>query len=138
MIKGTGADNDAYFNIGYANGLQHVSKGNISYVLVHQHTGNSSTGGGCYTVASTQSFYSTGRFTGERAYTRDGKDYYYYICNRFGEKYAGLGTAGDSHWEYKTVYGLGCGYEEGDIVRTTTDYSSIQPNEKITKVVIDY
>lgn len=49
LITGTGADNDAYYNQGYADGTKNALNGiGIAYTY-HKHTGNSA-GGGCYTA----------------------------------------------------------------------------------------
>lgn len=51
LILGTGANNKAYYEMGYTDGFHKVMDGvNISYVY-HEHTGDADSGGGCYTKA---------------------------------------------------------------------------------------
>lgn len=66
LIIGNGADNQAFYNQGYSDGLNKALNGaRISYVY-HQHTGNSTSGGGCYTVYRTSPgvSYNCGRVVG--------------------------------------------------------------------------
>lgn len=131
------------YNKGYLDGLQHASKGTVVYTLVHQHTGSESAGGGCYTTAHTSytSCHLTGRMTGSsnESSSPTGK-MYYFECSA-GHTWGGwyTGDANSEHAKgYSTTYSLSCGKNDGDFIRTTTDYSSIQANEKISKVEIQY
>lgn len=62
LILGTGAENKAYYDMGYTDGLNKAMDGvHISYVY-HKHSGNESSGGGCYTPRYIR--YSIGAYAG--------------------------------------------------------------------------
>lgn len=135
-ITGNGADNDAAYAKGYTDGLSHVSKGTITYTLVHQHTGNSSSGGGCYTNSHTEA----------RSYTYTTQEWGWIPVAPGSPEDGGNSDGWGEGWKtvthtgtnYVTVYDLGCGHQPGDFMRTTTDYSSIQANERVSKAEITY
>ena len=126
LIKGNGQDNTTLYNNGYVAGMQHQTNGNIVYTLVHQHTGSSTSGGGCYTVQK-----SSQRQVTETVWKP--------IPWNNGHGMSGVGVYTT---ETKTVtdywYELGCNHKDGDFIRTTSDYNSIQPNERIQKAEITY
>ena len=126
LIKGNGQDNTTLYNNGYVAGMQHQTNGNIVYTLVHQHTGSPTSGGGCYTVKKSSQRQVT-ETVWEPIPWDDGQ----------GRSGVGVYTT-----ETKTVtdywYELGCNHKDGDFIRTTSDYNSIQPNERIQKAEITY
>ena len=110
---------------------------------MHRHTGNSSTGGGCYTVAHTSYTSCTLRGTciGSSSDSSSPTGKMYYFRCPLGHEWGGWydGNASSEHAKgYSTTYSLGCGKAEGDFIRTTTDYSSIKSDEKVSKVEITY
>lgn len=114
-------------------------KGTINYTLVHQHTGNSTSGGGCYTKAVAKTRYCTGHVWGD--WHKAGPDdarYERKDCIYCGAYMLHNGQVlGDSRINY-IAYECNCGYEEGDYIRNTDDYSTITANEKISKATITY
>ena len=102
------------------------------------HVGNSSSGGGCY---------NDGPYTGYRTETvavttyggwehepdnpNAGSDGYWYNPNKPKTSY-------ESQTVSYSYYKMNCELTEGDWVRDTSDFNSIQPNEKISSVTITY
>ena len=127
--------------------------GTIDYTLVHQHTGSSTSGGGCYTVAHTKTT-SSKRACGTFHRVSSGNDSngvmtYNYKCSTCGaycgwqpSTNGGSDPEGTTHYvtstSTSTYYTCGCELNEGDYIRDTDDYSSIAANEKISKVTITY
>lgn len=62
LIIGNGADNQSYYRLGYADGYADNGHGDarVEYIY-HEHTGNSSEYGGCYTKAVENGEYKTCR-----------------------------------------------------------------------------
>lgn len=135
-VTGNGADNDSSYAKGYTDGLSHVSQGTITYYLVHQHTGDSTSGGGCYTKSHIET--RTRTFTTQEwgwipvapGSPEDGGN-----SDGWGEGYK---TVTHTENYNVTVYDLGCDHQPGDFIRTTTDYNSVAANEKISKAEIVY
>ncbi|MDE6388340.1 MAG: hypothetical protein K2L82_11115 [Lachnospiraceae bacterium] len=71
LILGTGVDNQAYYNLGYTDGLNKaMDAAHIDYIY-HTHTGNAAAGTGCYTKrtygdSTNVKFYSTWVSSGYR------------------------------------------------------------------------
>lgn len=53
LLLGTGADNNAYYNLGYADGYAEKMGGTSIEYVYHKHEGSQATGGGCYVKDST-------------------------------------------------------------------------------------
>ncbi len=132
-----------YSNIEVTTDISNLSNGEITYFIGHKHTGNS-TGGGCYTevissylATHSHNWKGTGHYSGTAEY---------FECTHCGR---GLYPQFND-WNFPNVpcstytvyvYGPGCGYEEGEIVRTTTNYAelnSLTANELLSKVEIVY
>ena len=143
-IVGNGNDIKQKYAEGYRDGLAHKNQaGTVIYTLAHKHTGSSSSGGGCYTVAQAHntSCNEPGTCIGVES---DSNTFthkmYYFRCSQ-GHEWGGWfpGNANSVHAQDSyTTYSLGCGKNETDIIRTTSDYNSITANEKIIKMEIDY
>lgn len=132
-IVGNGADNQASYNQGYADGFNKAMEGvTISYVY-HEHTGEQSeAGSGCYTGRHN---HTGGCPTHEEDMGVCGGDISapnsngWYYCNRCS--YAGQGSGGNSnHHRYETRYDCGnlpyntwpvtCGKAEGVTIESAT------------------
>lgn len=114
--------------------------GVITYKLVHQHVNAKgavssntyeSTSGGCFTKAHPYT-YTTKECHGETfIWTHDDGSGGY-------KDEEGYRTVCKDVTKSATNYQVNCGYSVGDYVRDTQDFSSIQNNEKISSVTIDY
>ena len=150
----TSDQNSITLPAGYYNGISVSAdisnlKGNVTYTLVHHHTGSATSGGGCYTVPQTTTTNYGGYCNQRYEYTRDpGKPWayqqidYHGTCEHCGKE---LYNAWEPKWvkcpncnTSSITYTCGCGLNEGDFVRETNDFSSINDNEKISKVTITY
>ncbi len=86
LILGTGADNQAYYNQGYTDGLNKaMDAAHIDYIY-HTHTGDASAGTGCYTKrtygdSSGVHFYSTWMSSGYRHWSVQCKDCFEIFTN---------------------------------------------------------
>lgn len=116
---------------------------------MHHHTGSATSGGGCYTVPQTTTTHYGGYCNNRYEYTWDAGTPgahqvvdYHGTCEHCGRD---LCKAWESGWREcpscntsSITYTCGCGLNEGDFVRETDDFSSINDNEKISKVTITY
>lgn len=134
----TSEQNAVNLPAGYYNGLSISTdltkiNGKITYTLGHHHTGSASSGGGCYTRAvahygQKQEIVGYGHYV----YVGPADD------NWDGYKYDP--NAPEYRWVSYTyyTYDVGCGMNEGQYVRETTDINTKTDNEIITKATIEY
>lgn len=105
LVIGTGADNKNYYNFAYTQGIADgLSKANVKYIY-HEHSGDSTTGTGCYTVAEyhkhTDSCYKTVQ-TGTRkcgtwnCYSNDGSTQHFRCsgCGATATQHADTSSSG--------------------------------------------
>ncbi len=141
LLIGTGADNKNYYNFAYTQGIADgLSKADVKYIY-HEHSGDSTTGTGCYTSpiyhthtnsCYTTSGYNCGPVNKVRGPYKNasGTDEYQYSCSACGRAFYlcdGGSMAGSWHYVSSKVlscgkttttidsYSLGCGKTEESI-----------------------
>lgn len=133
LILGTGAENKAYYDMGYTDGLNKAMDGvHISYVY-HEHSGNESSGGGCYTPRYIR--YSIGAYAGST--NPSGTiNYFCKACNMYLSNYReehlkDVGEFLNNHRHYDCPRGitvqdgwsLGCGKTTSTIESATIAFN---------------
>lgn len=132
---------DNRYSEGYTDGIAQVqANAKITYTY-HQHTGNSTSGGGCYTDTSLVTVYV--RCDGQK---KEGDPYFIRtvlieslvdgrssgtctICGRIGGTYGGAAVGNRircdyASEEYCTKYSLGCGMSTNTIISAVIDFDS--------------
>lgn len=137
------------YNNGYTDGLKKQSSqtGTVIYTVVHNHTGNASSGTGCYTnLVSNTPIYGT-HVGGSHA---SDQNVYCQYCGVF----MGSPKYEDGHWftnwnstsrqtcyshltGYSKVYSLTCGHNNGDTWETN-DVSNLKEGDSIKAITVTF
>lgn len=130
---------DSRYREGYADGVAQVqANARITYTY-HQHSGNSTSGGGCYTESNLVTVYvrcDGQKKTGDPYFNRtvlitsqtDGRsEGTCTICGRSGGTYGGASVGSSIRCdyageEYSTIYNIGCGMSTNTITGAVIDF----------------
>ncbi|MDE5865115.1 MAG: hypothetical protein K2H31_00720, partial [Lachnospiraceae bacterium] len=118
---------DDRYELGFTNGFSGKIPGNakITYTY-HQHTGNSSSGGGCYTIAYEDTIVTGCTGQANCVNLESTGIGYWGICNVCGarntNRVPALCQCGNGKEEKVTRYKLGCGMSENTILKAVIDF----------------
>ena len=133
------------YEAGYADGYAKKTTGKVTYGLGHKHTGNATSGGGCYTVAKTTTSSHVAYLVGKEYYNssnnNEGYKYKCDVCNETFIKEYWLGSSVPNaveHTKQTKTYSIGCGLTEGSWVRDTDNLSTMANNEMLLSATIVY
>lgn len=130
QLKTLYKQNNSYYNQGYSKGVAEALNSSLIQYVYHEHTGNSSSGGGCYgkiVYKTTQVLCgSTNKYV-SGSYESGGTTHYYYTCNVCGKTttsgagackgYITVTTSDIDHYE------LNCGKTTGTIESATITFN---------------